>query len=41
MTGTNILEQAAPMSDIIRELTDQLVELRAYKEDAEAGFVSA
>ena len=31
-TGRNILLQAAPMEDILRELSTQLAELRAFKQ---------
>ena len=30
--GKNLLEQAVPMGDILKELADSLAELKAYKE---------
>ena len=39
--GQPWLEQAAPMADIIQDLTAQLAELQAYRRDAEQGFTAA
>ena len=37
----NMMEQPVPIGDIVAELTAQLAELRAFKDDAEAGFAPA